>query len=146
MDRSASASIPSSTAGAPLYSFPIPSFSLQGKNFSSLSTALVIIVSLLVLEQAVYRYKKKHLPGAKWTIPLIGKFADSMSPSLEGYIKQWNSGDLSAVSVFNMYVCTIDTSSYTNAYLASLSWLRQMTTLVRSSTHPHMLSRVSCIP
>lgn len=104
MDRSASASVPSSTASAPLYSFPIPTFSLQGKNFSSLYTTLVIIASLLVLEQAVYRYKKRHLPGAKWTIPLIGKFADSMSPSLEGYKKQWESGALSAVSVFNMCV------------------------------------------
>lgn len=113
MDRSASAAVPSSTGNATLYSFPMPSFSLQGKNFSSLSTALVIIASLLVLEQAVYRYKKKHLPGAKWTIPIIGKFADSMSPSLEGYMKQWNSGDLSAVSVFNMYVfCQIHSTTH----------------------------------
>ncbi|KJA25773.1 hypothetical protein HYPSUDRAFT_37243 [Hypholoma sublateritium FD-334 SS-4] len=119
MDRSASASIPSSTAGAPLYSFPIPSFSLQGKNLSSLFTALVIIVSLLVLEQAVYRYKKKHLPGAKWTIPLIGKFADSMSPSLEGYIKQWNSGDLSAVSVFNIFIVMASSNEYARKILNS---------------------------
>jgi hypothetical protein len=58
---------------------------------------------LLFLEQAVYRFKKRHLPGASWTIPLIGKFADSMSPSMEGYKKQWDSGALSAISVFNMY-------------------------------------------
>jgi C-22 sterol desaturase len=50
----------------------------------------------------VYRYKKAHLPGAKWTIPVIGKFADSLNPSLEGYKRQWYSGPLSAVSVFNM--------------------------------------------
>lgn len=105
MDRSASASIPSSTANnGPLYSFPIPSFlsTLKRDNFSSLYTTLVIIGSLLVLEQVVYRYKKRHLPGATWTIPLIGKFADSMSPSMEGYKKQWASGALSAISVFNM--------------------------------------------
>jgi hypothetical protein len=52
--------------------------------------------------QAVYRYKKAHLPGAKWTIPLIGKFKDSMDPRLEGYKRQWASGELSVTSVFNM--------------------------------------------
>ncbi len=54
--------------------------------------------------QAVYRYKKAHLPGDKWTIPIIGKFADSLNPSLENYKRQWNSGALSVVSVFNMCV------------------------------------------
>lgn len=39
------------------------------------TSLLVVVLSLLVLEQSVYRYKKKHLPGAKWTIPVIGKFA-----------------------------------------------------------------------
>lgn len=46
--------------------------------FSDLSwttTILVLVATLLVLEQSVYRYKKAHLPGAKWTIPVIGKFA-----------------------------------------------------------------------
>ncbi|KAF9478018.1 cytochrome P450 sterol C22-desaturase [Pholiota conissans] len=119
MDRSASASVPSSTGNVPLYSFPIPSFSLQGKNFSSLYTTLAIIASLLILEQAVYRYKKRHLPGAKWTIPLIGKFADSMSPSLEGYKKQWDSGDLSAVSVFNIFIVMAASNEYARKILNS---------------------------
>lgn len=67
-----------------------------------IGTLLTIIASLLVLEQAVYRYKKAHLPGAKWTIPIIGKFKDSMDPRLEGYKRQWASGALSVTSVFNM--------------------------------------------
>jgi sterol 22-desaturase len=67
-------------------------------------TTAVILLSLLVLEQTVYRYKKRHLPGDTWTIPLIGKFADSLKPTMEGYMKQWNSGALSAISVFNVYV------------------------------------------
>ncbi|KAG6837897.1 hypothetical protein H0H93_013050 [Arthromyces matolae] len=45
-------------------------------------TSLVIVASLLILEQTVYRFKKRHLPGAAWTIPLIGKFADSMNPPI----------------------------------------------------------------
>ena len=65
-------------------------------------TTAAILVSLLILEQSVYRYKKRHLPGDKWTIPLIGKFADSMKPTMEGYMKQWDSGALSAISVFNV--------------------------------------------
>jgi len=67
-------------------------------------TTLTIIFALLALEQSVYRYKKKNLPGDSWTIPVIGKSADSMKPTMEGYMKQWNSGALSALSVFNMLV------------------------------------------
>jgi C-22 sterol desaturase len=70
-------------------------------------TTLAILFALLVLEQSVYRYKKKHLPGDSWTIPIIGKFADSMKPTMEGYMKQWNSGALSALSVFNMLASLI---------------------------------------
>ena len=96
--QSLSAFIPSSTS-QPLY---VPSFSANGPSFTWLYTTLAIIFALLVLEQSVYRYKKGHLPGDKWTIPIIGKFADSVSPSMEGYKKQWDSGALSAISVFNM--------------------------------------------
>ncbi|KAK8843391.1 hypothetical protein IAR55_007048 [Kwoniella newhampshirensis] len=68
------------------------------------ATVLTVILSLLVLEQVVYRTKKAHLPGAKWTIPIIGKFADSLNPTLANYLAQWNSGPLSAVSVFNIFI------------------------------------------
>jgi C-22 sterol desaturase len=78
-----------------------PSFA-QGTTLSWFYTTVGIIGGLLALEQAVYRYKKRHLPGDNWTIPVIGRFADSMSPSIEGYQKQWDSGPLSVVSVFNM--------------------------------------------
>ena len=106
MDHSSAATVPSSTASAPLYAFPVPSFLtlLQDKSLSWLYTTAAIVASLLILEQALYRYKKRHLPGATWTIPLIGKFADSMKPTMENYKKQWDSGELSVVSVFNMYV------------------------------------------
>jgi len=99
--------------------------------FSDLSwttTILVLVATLLVVEQSVYRYKKAHLPGAKWTIPVIGKFAgvplslpawlagspllthafswteiltDSLAPTMEKYKKTWAT-PLAAVSVFNM--------------------------------------------
>lgn len=66
------------------------------------ATIITLIISLLIVEQAVYRSKKAQLPGDKWTIPVIGKFADSLKPTLAGYKKQWNAGPLSAISVFNM--------------------------------------------
>lgn len=102
-DHSVAASMPSST-NQPLYSIPVPSFAsfTSGKSATWLYTTAAVVITLLVLEQSVYRYKKRHLPGDKWTIPLIGKFADSMKPSMEGYKKQWDSGALSAISVFNM--------------------------------------------
>jgi C-22 sterol desaturase len=94
--------IPSSTSIS-LVDIPIPSFiTSSSKSATWFYTTAAILGSLLVLEQTVYRYKKKHLPGDRWTIPVIGKFADSMKPTMEGYMKQWNSGALSAISVFNM--------------------------------------------
>ena len=100
--RSPSASIPRYTDSPSQY-FPSPNL-LSNLSSSWLYTSLAIIVTLAILEQTVYRYKKRHLPGSKWTIPIIGKFADSMNPSIEGYQRQWDSGELSAISVFNMYV------------------------------------------
>lgn len=79
----------------------IPSLLPSGNWFY---TSAAIVLSLLALEQTVYRYKKRHLPGSKWTIPIIGKFKDSLNPTMEGYMAQWKSGALSALSVFNMYV------------------------------------------
>jgi C-22 sterol desaturase len=99
-------SLPSSTAGAPLYAFSLLPLSsvLHDKSFAWLFTTVAIVATLLVIEQVVWRYKKGVLPGDAWTIPVIGKFMDSMSPSIEGYKKQWSLGDLSALSVFNMFV------------------------------------------
>ena len=100
---SASVSKPSGTSPIHFSSVQFPSlFSSASNAITWTYTTLAIVLALLVLEQSVYRYKKRHLPGDKWTIPIIGKFADSMKPTMEGYMKQWNSGALSALSVFNM--------------------------------------------
>jgi C-22 sterol desaturase len=104
LQSSAQASMPSSTAPA-LYSFPFPSIFPSATGALTWGyTVLTIVAALLILEQSVYRIKKRHLPGDSWTIPVIGKFADSLKPTMEGYMKQWNSGPLSALSVFNMFV------------------------------------------
>lgn len=108
MPRNASSliSLPSSTPAFSLLasSFLPLSSALHNESLSWLFTSIAIIATLLVVEQVVWRYKKGVLPGDAWTIPVIGKFKDSMSPSMEGYQKQWSLGDLSALSVFNMFV------------------------------------------
>lgn len=63
---------------------------------------LAVIASALIYEQLNYQRKKAGLPGPRWTIPIIGKFADSLNPSLEKYMEGWNSGPLSVASVFHM--------------------------------------------
>lgn len=103
-DYSSSVSMPSSTATSSLYSMPSLFPFASGKTGTWIYTTGAILVSLLILEQTVYRMKKRQLPGSSWTIPLIGKFADSLNPSMDGYKAQWASGALSAISVFNMYV------------------------------------------
>lgn len=69
-----------------------------------LGTVAAIVVTLLLCEQVLYRYRKGHLPGPTWTTPVIGKFADSLKPSLDNYRKGWDSGPLSVASVFHMCV------------------------------------------
>lgn len=111
--------MPSSTS-APLYNFPITSlFPSSTSGTSWLYTTAAIIVSLLVLEQAVYRYKKRNLPGDAWTIPIIGKFADSLHPTIENYKLQWNKGALSALSVFNIFIVMASTNEYSRKILNS---------------------------
>jgi C-22 sterol desaturase len=105
---SASVSVPSPTSLAHFSNIQLPYLLSSASDAATWTyTTLAIIFVLLALEQSVYRYKKKHLPGDSWTIPIIGKFADSMKPTMEGYMKQWNSGALSALSVFNMLVSQI---------------------------------------
>jgi len=82
------------------------------------SSLLVLVVSLLVLEQSVYRYKKAHLPGAKWTIPVIGKFTDSLKPTMEAYKKTWST-PLAAVSVFNIFIVMASDNALTRKILNS---------------------------
>ena len=105
-EHSAPAVVPSSTPHPPVYDFVLPSILTRNltPHATWLYTTLAIVFSLLALEQSVWRYKKRHLPGDKWTIPVIGRFADSVKPTMEGYKKQWDSGALSAISVFNMHV------------------------------------------
>ncbi|KIO15502.1 hypothetical protein M407DRAFT_34915 [Tulasnella calospora MUT 4182] len=97
-----SATIPASTS--------VPSFVSTTAAYEALSSykglisVAVVVFTILALEQAVYRAKKGSLPGSPWTIPIIGKFMDSMNPTMEGYISQWNQGPLSALSVFHMFV------------------------------------------
>ncbi|KAJ9097754.1 hypothetical protein QFC21_004792 [Naganishia friedmannii] len=84
----------------------------------ALGSLLALVATLLVVEQASI-FKKAHLPGARWTIPVIGKFADSMNPRLENYKKQWASGALSAVSVFNIFIVIASSNEYSRKILNS---------------------------
>lgn len=87
-----SGNVSSDTSG-----YSIMGYRLQ---MDTLSAVLLGIVALLALEQISYRMKKKHLPGPTWTIPIIGRFADSINPTMEKYHLSW-ANPLSAVSVFH---------------------------------------------
>jgi len=72
-----------------------------------LTLAASIISALLVLEQVVYRRKKKDLPGPTWKVPIIGAFLDSLYPTFQGYLDKWYSGPLSCVSVFDRFIVIV---------------------------------------
>ncbi|KAI0367526.1 cytochrome P450 sterol C22-desaturase [Pilatotrama ljubarskyi] len=119
-ERSSSAVVPSYTATDALEHIPLPSFFSAPEGTARwLYTTVAIVLGLLALEQSVYRYKKRHLPGDNWTIPIIGKFADSMKPTMEGYMKQWNSGALSALSVFNIFIVMASSNEFSRKILNS---------------------------
>ncbi|KAJ7655263.1 cytochrome P450 [Mycena polygramma] len=114
-----SAAAAASSTSSPLYSFP-SAFSFKApESWTWLYTTGAILFALLALEQTVYRVKKRHLPGDNWTIPIIGKFADSMKPTMEGYKKQWDSGVLSAISVFNIFIVMASSNEYARKILNS---------------------------
>ncbi|CAK5264661.1 unnamed protein product [Mycena citricolor] len=113
--KASSAAIPSFTSN-PLHALASSS---PSSSIKWLYTTGAILFALLALEQGIYRAKKRHLPGAKWTIPLIGKFADSLKPTVENYKKQWDSGDLSAVSVFNIFIVMASSNDYARKILHS---------------------------
>jgi hypothetical protein len=77
----------------------LPFYSCELYPLCSLLTGCVLVLC----RQVRYRSKKSHLPGPTWTIPVIGKFLDSMKPSIENYKAGWDLGELSVASVFHMY-------------------------------------------
>ncbi|PWN34055.1 cytochrome P450 [Meira miltonrushii] len=84
-----------------------------------LFTILSIVASLLILEQIMYRRKKAHLPGPKWTTPVVGKFLDSMKPDLAKYKLGWDSGPLSVASVFHIFIVVASSVDHTRKILNS---------------------------
>lgn len=80
---------------------------------------LAVVATLLLAEQYNYQKKKAGLPGPKWTIPIIGKFADSLHPSLEKYQEGWNSGPLSVASVFHIFIVIASSNEYARKILNS---------------------------
>jgi C-22 sterol desaturase len=83
------------------------------------ATVLVVILTLLACEQIIYRRRKAHLPGPSWTVPVLGKFLDSMNPSMSNYMKGWNSGPLSVASVFHIFIVVASSVDHTRKILQS---------------------------
>lgn len=103
----------------------MPDASLSAPKSSAFSSSeilfaiLAVAAALLALEQVTYRKKKGGLPGPAWTIPVIGKFADSLRPSLEKYKEGWDSGPLSVASVFHIFIVISSSTEFTRKILNS---------------------------
>ncbi|KAI0286738.1 cytochrome P450 sterol C22-desaturase [Russula aff. rugulosa BPL654] len=108
---SASVSVPSPTSLAHFSNIHL----LSSPSNAATYTTLAILFAFLVLEQSVYRYKKKHLPGDIWTIPIIGKFTDSMKPTMEGY----RSSGTQEPSVPSVFIVMASSTEYSRKILNS---------------------------
>lgn len=82
------------------------------------STAVVVIVSLLLLEQSLWRLRRGKIPGHTWQIPVIGQFAESLHPSMDAYKRSWAT-PLAAVSVFNIFIVLASTTDLARKVLNS---------------------------
>ncbi|EJU00917.1 cytochrome P450 sterol C22-desaturase [Dacryopinax primogenitus] len=124
-----SASLPTAQS-SPLSFLDIPlslPFSLSAVTTPNIWASIALIVlSLLVLEQTVWRTKRKFLPGDTWTIPVIGQFVNSLYPSLENYQKQWALGPLSATSVFNIFIVIASANELTRKIFNSGAYAEPM--------------------
>lgn len=83
------------------------------------ASVVVLFATLLIYEQINYRAKKGVLPGAPWTIPIIGQFLNSLSPSLENYKKGWAQGPLSVTSVFHIFIVLASNNYFARKILTS---------------------------
>ncbi|GAA5872505.1 hypothetical protein JCM8547_006932 [Rhodosporidiobolus lusitaniae] len=93
--------------------------SSSGWSNSSIATAvLVVVITLLLAEQSLWRYRKQHLPGHSWQIPVIGQFAESLNPTMEAYKRSWAT-PLASVSVFNIFIVIASTTDYARKILNS---------------------------
>ncbi|GAA5990567.1 hypothetical protein JCM10908_003134 [Rhodotorula pacifica] len=84
------------------------------------TSVLCVVVALLIAEQALWRSRKKHLPGKQWQIPIIGQFAESLNPTMQAYKRSWST-PLASVSVFNIYIVIASTTEYARKILNSSS-------------------------
>ncbi|GAA5977138.1 hypothetical protein JCM11641_001312 [Rhodosporidiobolus odoratus] len=94
-------------------------FSTQQWSHQSIAVSVaVVLVTLLLAEQSLWRYRKAHLPGHSWQIPVIGQFAESLNPSMEAYKRSWAT-PLATVSVFNIFIVIASTTDYARKILNS---------------------------
>ena len=65
---------------------------------------LVAVIFLAAIDQFMYRYRKGSIAGPSYVYPFIGKLWASLVPKYEGYLQQWNYGDISCSSVLHKFI------------------------------------------
>ena len=91
---------------------------------SGWTIAIAIIISILIFDQVRYLLYKQNIAGPKFTIPIMGAFLDSMNPTFENYLAQWNSGPLSCVSVFHQFVVIASSRDLSRKIFQSPSFVK----------------------
>ncbi|CEQ39211.1 SPOSA6832_00718, partial [Sporobolomyces salmonicolor] len=128
-------SSPAAATSSPFASLPsslsklaaFDSIDWTSKSFAT--SVLAILITLLVAEQTLWRYRKAHLPGHSWQIvrrlsflpllgrtrrPVIGQFAESLNPTMEAYKRSWST-PLATVS----FIVIASTTEYARKILNS---------------------------
>lgn len=63
--------------------------------------ALTALLAVIAYDQIAYQVRKGPIAGPLFKIPIMGSFLDSRNPTFAGYLRKWESGPLSCVSVFH---------------------------------------------
>ncbi|ORX94030.1 cytochrome P450 [Clohesyomyces aquaticus] len=73
----------------------------------SLQYVLMVMLAVIVYDQAMYIKRKRGIAGPAFKVPLMGPFIQALHPRFELYLAQWASGPLSCVSVFHKFVVLV---------------------------------------
>ncbi|KAI4865638.1 cytochrome P450 61 [Hypoxylon rubiginosum] len=78
-------------------------------NASIMSWLFTLLALAVAYDQISYFMQKGSIVGPSFKLPFMGPFLQSLNPKFEEYLRQWQSGPLSCVSIFHKFVVIAST-------------------------------------
>ncbi|KAI2624306.1 cytochrome P450 61 [Hypoxylon sp. NC1633] len=125
-------------ANATSFTSPLADFKFPAANFppqvdyvldtianTSVMTWLFTLLAIAVAyDQISYFMQKGSIVGPSFKLPFMGPFLQSLDPQFEEYVRQWNCGPLSCVSIFHKFVVFASTRDLARKVLNSPAYVK----------------------